>query len=291
MALAPALPSNLFTVPYLTIDEYKRAPTGVDLHGISGSTSEERDQELANVIARASGLVNVICKQNLAATTDIEQGRVRMDRSGEIFVATYRWPIIEVTELQVGSSPSNMAAVSLDEIFIEHSSFTVAQASLGLGSSQGPLQFSAVRPTTRAFAKWTYTNGWPCTTFRLAASSGAATLPLVNVDGIHTGTELTIYDGERTETVIVTGEPSGGNVPVTTTTEDHDAGINISSLPPAVKEAAILTTSALIKLRGNQAMVMRAINDSEPKSQNKDEPGFADITSARWILTPFMAFR
>lgn len=290
MTVAPSLPSTLFTVPYITVAEFKRAPTGVDIVGLSGTTTAERDAELTNVIARASGLVNTICRQNLAATTDVEQGRVRMNRDGEIFVQTHCWPVIEVNSLYLGATPSQMVSVDLTELFIQEGSFTVTQPSLALTTNQGPLQFAAISPTSRAFAKWTYVNGWPCTTATANAIAGATSITVADITGIHTGSKLTIYSDSTNETVTVTGEPSGHTVAITATVNAVTSGDTVTSLPPSIKQATISITSALIKLRGNQALVMRTIS-GEPTSQKEDSAGAADIRNAMFMLEPFRAVR
>jgi len=290
--VVPSLvPSVLFTVPYLTIDEYKRAPTGVDIKGLSSTTAQERDAELANVVARASGLVNVICRQNLAATVDTEQGRVRVNRDGEVFIQTACWPVVEVRQVLLGSTPSQLTTpLDLTEIFISDSAFTVLQVSLGLTSSVGPLQLGTLRPSVRAFARWTYVNGWPCTTLTATEIQGETEIDVADATGIHTGTRLTIYDDDKTETVTATAEPTGTTVPVTALAFAHaTVGVNVSSLPPAVKEAAILLTSALVKVRGNQALVMKSISDKAPTAQGKGSGYVSDVESAMWMLQPFKA--
>lgn len=299
MTLVPQLPSNLFTVPYLTTDEYKRSPTGVELKSmVTGASQAQQDQILADLISRASGLANNIVGQNLAATVDVEQGRVRMSRNGELVVQTSCWPIVEVRTLLVGSVPSQLAAVDLTELFIEHSAFTVVQSSLALSTSQGPLQLGTITPSFRAFARWTYVNGWPCTYLTAAMAAPAATsMHVADATGIHTGTVLTLYDavdsaaGTGTETVTVTGEPVANVVPISATLFKHTLGINVTSLPPAVKQAAIQLVSGLIKLKGNQAVVMRTISSNEPEPQKKDEPGIQDVRDAMWALHPYRAVR
>jgi hypothetical protein len=287
----PALPTVLYTVPYLTVDEYRRAPTGVDLVGLSPGTGAQRDAELANIIARASGLVNTVAFQNLAATSDTEQTRARMNRAGEITVQTRNWPIQDVQSVFFGPQPNELAQMDLTNLWIEDSSFTLAPPSLGLTSSQGALQFPMVGPSARGFAKYTYTNGWPCTTLANAPAQGATSIQVADKTGIHANTKLTIYDAANTETVTVTVEPVSTTLTVSATQFAHtNTGVSVTSLPPAIKEAAILMVSALIKLRGNQALIMRQINGSAEKD-NKNEPGHADVRDAVWILQPFRAVR
>lgn len=292
--IAPSLPSTLFTVPYLTVDEYKAAPTGVDLAGlVPGANQAQRDAALANLIARASGLINSVCSQNLAATLDTEVGRVKMNRRGEIFIQPHCWPIVEVVSVSVGTMPSNITAQNLTELFIDHSSMTLYQTSLGLTTSVGPLQLGGISPSYEAFGQWVYVNGWPCTSLKATAILGATSIQVQDSTGVHVGTKLVIYDQDNTETVTVTAEPLGSQtVAVSALAHAHaTVGVNVSSLPPAVKEAAIQMTSGLIKLKGNQALVMRSISSTEPEPQAKAKAGEGDIRSAAWMLQPFKAVR
>jgi hypothetical protein len=290
--LAPSQPSVQVTSPYLTVAEFQNAPTGVDLKGlVPGATNAQRDAELSNVILRASGIVNQIAGQNLAATTDIEQRRVRLNRSGEIFCQTECWPILAVNFLKVGGTPSAMSAVALTDLYIEHSSFTVAQPSLNISTSSGPLQFASISPTGQAYAQWSYENGWPVTRVTNSPAGGATSVIVADATGIHLGTKLTIYDADKTETVTVTVEPTTTTITVTALANAHTGPVMITSLPPAVKEAAILVTAALIKTRGSQALVMDSISQTKPKKQPFSGGEQSDIEMARWILEPFRAVR
>lgn len=293
--IAPSLPSTLFTVPYLTVADYKVAPTGVDLSSLlPGATAAQRDAALAQLIVRASGLVNFAAQQNLAATTDTEVGRVTMNRAGEITVQTHCWPIVEVQSFKLGADPSSMTAVTLTGFcFIEHSAFTITQPSLSLVTNQGPLQFQSIAPNMRAFGQWVYVNGWPVTTLKTAGTIGQTSIVVQDSTGVHVGTLLVIYDAENTETVTVTAEPLGSQtVACTALTKAHaTVGVTVSSIPAVVREAAIQMTSGLIKLKGNQAMAMRSISSTEPEPKAKSVSGTADITQAAWMLQPFKAVR
>jgi hypothetical protein len=75
--------------------------------------------------------------------------------------------------------------------------------------------------------------------------------------GIYPGTTLTMYDMPYDEqiTVASTYVPHTTPVPLTAGTQyAHATGVMVSNLAPAVKEAAILLTSALIKQRGSAAL-------------------------------------
>jgi hypothetical protein len=280
-----------FTVPYLTIDEYKRAPTAVDVGNLArGGSQAQQDAELANVIVRASAWVNGICNQNLAATRDTENGRVRVNRAGEYAVHPRYWPILEVVTFAAGSSPSALTNLDLTNCFIEEQLFTIPSTSITSGI--GPaLQFGATGFGDRAFAQWTYVNGWAVTTLAtVIAAAGATSVVVRDATGIYAGTRLTIYDAENTETFTVTSLV-GTTLTVPALTFAHaTAGVSISALPGTVKEAAVLLTSSLVKSRGNEAVVMAAI-DQQPATVTTNPSATRDAQMAKEMLIPFGVVR
>ena len=69
---------------------------------------------------------------------------------------------------------------------------------------------------------------------------------------------MTLFDAPYDEYVIVASnyEPHTSVVPLTAPLiYGHSAGVSITNLPKAIKQAAILMTSALIKQRGSGALI------------------------------------
>ena len=193
-----------------------------------------------------------------------------------------------------------MTSVPLTGTFIERHGFTTPVVSLGLFTSQGPLQFAQLSPFAPAFAQWTYVNGWPTTT--LAATSDAGDTVVVVADsqqvpgetvGIYPGTQLTLYDSQFTE--VATIESVSGTTLNTLAPLQFDhatVGISISALPPAVKEACILLTSAFVKSRGREAVVMAAVRQPGPNTTTNDFGGATgDAMLATSILQQFKTVR
>ena len=79
----PAAYTSTYTtrVPYLTVDEYKAAPTGVDVDQlIPGGTTAQNTAALADAIARGSSWADQICHQVLACTAQTEIKKMSTDR-------------------------------------------------------------------------------------------------------------------------------------------------------------------------------------------------------------------
>jgi hypothetical protein len=161
-------------------------------------------------------------------------------------------------------------------------------------SSQGPLGLG-FPATSRAetFIRYTYVNGWANTTTATTATAGATTLTVSEGVGITAGCSLRLYDGAITELVTVADSYTFGSTTVPLTSPiayTHAAGISVGNLPAAIKEAAILMTSAYLKIRGDAAMVMQVT--SNPSRQIDGSSGVAtDVAHVQQILKPFVRIR
>lgn len=284
------------TAPYLSSAEYKAAPTGVDVSNLApGGQAGTEDAVLAEVINDASGWVDDICDQILAATVDIEGRRLRVDRAGRLKIHPKNWPVLEVRDLQFGTSPSSMQPLAdLSSVWIEEQAIIVEMASLGLTSSAGPLQFGTVPPGREVYVRWTYVNGWPNTLLGADAAAAATSITVADTTGIYPAdatsgrlaTRLTVDTGSIMEQVTVTGTPTGGVVPVTALTYAHSKGVRVHTLPSPVKRATVLLTSALIKTRGEEALIMPQLGGGLPSlEQINAVPGAGkDVQDAKELL-------
>jgi hypothetical protein len=106
--------------------------------------------------------------------------------------------------------------------------------------------------------------------------------------------QFMVYDGSSTELLTVSSSfvatSGAGNLPLTSATKyAHASGISVSGLPPAVKQAAIFVTSAILKARGNAALVMQTLTPSTIQSANPSAAG--DLMSAWDLLKPYRRIR
>lgn len=287
--------SPLFSTPYLTIAEFKQAPTAVDVDDlVGGGTQAINDQELTNVIGRASSWIDSYCGQVLASTTDTEAMRARVDRRGFLTIHPRYWPITELVSLSYGSLPSNMASVSASTAWIESQSIVIPLQGVSTAFS-GPIQFSGNYSTSQEqFVSVTYVNGYANTVLSASVSASATALPVTDLAGFLPNSQFQVYDGSSTELLTVASSfaaVSGpGSLPLASPVAyTHAKGISVSALPPAVKQAAIYVTSAILKARGNATLVMGSLTPSTIQTAN---PAAANDLAAAWdILKPFRRIR
>jgi hypothetical protein len=296
MANAYTGTTNAFSTPYLTLAEYKSAPTSIDIDNLvfNSQDPDVQDAELANVIARASSWIDTFCNQVLAATTEQEQQRTRYSGDGSIRLHPRYNPIIALTSFQYGY-PNNLATLGDCSVaWLEEQEIIVPNATLGNWTSQGPLSFGAFGGgyANEVFVKYSYVTGYTNTVI-VTAVAAASTLTVANGTGITPGQMLKIYDGMYSENVTVASTYTFGSTTVPLVTPliySHDPGASISALPPAVKEAAILVTTAFLKTRGDSSMSMLVTTTPGTSLPNADKVG-QEIALSMQLLQPYRRVR
>lgn len=272
--------TQLLTVPYLTLEEYKAAPTAIDLDNLvfDSQDPEVQDNELRNVIARASSWMDTYCNQVLGATVETEQQRSRYSTDGSIRFHPRFSPIVALTDFNYGY-PTNMASLGDCSIaWIEDMEIIIPNAQLGTWTSQGPLSFGSYNggPGNQLFLNYTYVAGYANTTLEVANIVGATSITVVNGTGIIAGQMLTMYDGINTELITVADTYVFGSktIPLTRPLVNiHLIGTSVSALPPAIKQAAILVTTAMLKVRGDSSMTMAVTTQPTMSTQGADRFG------------------
>ena len=289
--------THQFSTPYLTLDEFKNAPTAIDIDNLvfNSQDPDVQDAELSNVIARASSWVDTYCNQVLAATTEQEQQRTRISADGTIRLHPRYNPIIALTSFQYGNPSTELQTIQDCSVaWVEDSQLIVPYALLSTTySSQGPLQFGfPTSPRVETYVKYSYVAGYANSTI-VTATSGQSTLTVADGTGITAGLTLKIYDGYNSEFVTVDSTYTFGSktVPLTSAlSASHASGISISALPPAIKEATILVTTAFLKVRGDNSMVMAISTSAGPALPGKEKLG-EDIALAQQLLLPYRRVR
>ena len=248
--------------PYLTVAEYKNAPTAIDIDNlVVNGNAQAQDNELARVILRASSYMDEYFNQNLVATQNVETQRVRMNGEGYISLHPFHNPIVSLEAFLYGATPNQLYALGdCSSAWFEDQQIIIPVSNLlSTWTSQGPLQFGIPSNGNRIFVKYTYVAGFANTTIATAASAGDTSITVDDGTGIVAGQMLRIYDTQYTETVYVASTYTYGSktVPLTTAlVYSHQAGIAIGNLPNAIKEACILITTAFLKARGDGSLSM-----------------------------------
>ena len=289
--------TRMFAAPYLTVQEYKDAPTAIDINNlvVGALDPAAQDAELANNIARASAWIDTYCNQVLAATIEVEQQRVRFKPNGFIAIHPNNAPVVALTSLSYGTDPNNMTAVDdCSYAWMENQQilFPSGQMSNTM-SSAGPLSFGFPSyPGAEVFVRYTYVNGY-ANALVVTANAGDTQLVVDDATGFTAGLTLRIYDGMSTENVTVDASYVFGSttVPlVAALNYDHAQGVSISALPPSVKQAAILVTTAFLKVRGDTGMVMAVTNQPSQAVPGSSNIG-QDIAMAQELLKPLRRIR
>lgn len=287
--------SPLFSTPYITIAEFKQAPTGVDVDDlVGGGSGAVNDQELANVIARACSWIDSHCNQVLASTVDTDSFRARVSRDGFLKVHPRYFPVTEVVSASYGSNPQSMNALDPTTAWIEPMSVIFPMNNL-LTTFFGQIQFgNPYSLTSEQFVTITYVNGYPNALLASSSLSGVSTLAVNDLTGFLPNQKFQVYDGATTELLTVSSsfvpaQGAGNLVLASPTSYAHNAGVSVSALPPAVKQAAIFMTASVLKARGNATLVMQTLTPSQFMESNP--AAMNDYQAALDLLKPYRRMR
>jgi hypothetical protein len=245
--------------PYITIAEYKNAPTSLDYNNlVVGGNANAQDAELSRVILRATSYLNEYLNQDLHANPVTETQRVRMSNEGYIFLHPNKNPIISLSAFQWGSSPTNLQTLNdPSQCWFESQQICIPLSQINTTyTSSGPLAFGSYGPRIPLFTKYTYIAGYVNTTCN--GTLGVSSLTVFNPSGILPGETYRIIDGANAESVTVASNYTYGSttVPLTAPLAHSHVGAGFSNMPFAIKQATILMTSAFIKQRGDASMTM-----------------------------------
>ena len=280
---------------YLTIAEYKNAPTSIDFDNlVVGGNANAQDAELANVIMRASSYMDAHLNRNLTATTYVETQRTRMTSEGFIALHPDNAPVVQLSDFQYGSNPLNLITLpDCSQTWFENQQIIIPLSQLSTSySSQGPLAFGGGFPRQQIFMKYTYVAGYVNTRI-VTATATQSTLTVKSGAGIIAGQILHIYDGALSEDVTVASTYINGSTTVPLTTalvSTHAAGVAIGNMPMTIKQACILITTAFIKMRGDNSMTMQITTSPTANVDGAQRYG-GDIASALEMIKLYRRIR
>jgi hypothetical protein len=280
---------------YLTVAEYKNAPTSIDYDNlVVGGNSGAQDAELANVIMRASSYMDAHLNRNLTATTYVETQRSRMTNEGYVALHPDNAPVIQLSDFQYGGNPLNLITLpDCSQTWFENQQIIIPLSQISTSySSQGPLAFGGGYPRQEIFMKYTYVAGYVNTRI-VTATATQSTLTVKSGAGIIAGQTLNIYDGALSEIVTVASTYVNGSTTVPLTTaliSTHAAGVAIGNLPTTIKQACILITTAFLKMRGDNSMTMQMTTSATGNVDGAQRFG-GDIASALEMIKLYRRVR
>lgn len=287
--------------PYITAAEYSNAPTAMDTSNlISGGSAPAQLTALTETIGRASSWVDQFtCGAwgTLCATQNVETGRVWGSRDGTLRIHPKYWPILSVDAFSyaplgnqyqsaTGFTNTQASVTPSGNVWIEPQEFIVApygSLGVGLGAAYGI-------STQEYTCQYTYTNGWPNTSIAASVAAGSASISVAVATGLYPGTMLTIYDLPNDEPVTVASTYTIGSttVPLTSALQyPHATTATVTNLPPAIKQATILATTAFIKQRGSGALIVSDMGATTKQQTGFSQNAGSDWSEAEYMLEPF----
>lgn len=295
LAVNPRNIALLNRVPYLSVAEYSTSPEALDLSNlVQGGSGNDQTASLARVIARASSWIDQYCFPvgsggTLAASLDTDNGWSRIRRDGYMPLICRFKPVLELDSCSFGWVPSQLnALVDTADIIFGEKVIWIPTWGVNPTSTWPPAQ-----PVTtgRAFAQWSYVDGYPHTVLTATATAGTSALDVASTLGAYPGTQLVVNDDASTETVTVSTVTPGiltlaAPLVYTHTPPAAPGTITVSALPAAVNQAAILLVSVLLETRGDNSIVLDSsgnMTTAKPGASGADQA----LSVVGELLDPF----
>lgn len=295
IGVSPQTPFSEYA--YVTTQEYRNSPSALDIDNlVVGGNEQAQDAELRNIILRASSFLDEFLNQNLTASTQVETQRTRFQANGFLAIHPNQNPIIALEDFSYGSVPGQLSTLSdLSSTWFEDQQFIVPTSNLTLTwSSQGPLSFGGMgggSMATQIYCQYTYTAGY--VNNAIVSANAGDMFMTVNPTGVVANNVFRIYDGAKSETVMVAPTYNYGDaiVPLTTPLlHTHSAGVTFGNMPNAIKQATLLVTNAFIKVRGDTSLTMNITTQPSTNIGNDQRFG-KDIALALEMVNLYRRIR
>lgn len=248
------------STPYVSAAAFTAHPTYMDLDDLRSGSSSDADQtaELVNLLLMASDWANNRAGQNLAAHTVVQNCRARFDRYGNLRIHPDDTPVIAVTSVAYGWSPTALTTVSATSAWVEDGRQIVIPLGGSGGAWSGSLQFGAPSPGGEVFVQLIYIAGFVATQLSAAADADATMLTVADPTGIVPGGTYRVWEpgSEEDVTVSPTWVPPAAAVPIvpaavtlaSPTSFAHAAGHDVSGMPSDMRMAVTnYAVSALMR--------------------------------------------
>lgn len=285
-----------FDLTYLTLAEYKNAPTSIDFNNlVVGGNASAQDAELSNMILRASSFMDEYLNQNLNASLQTETQRIRATPEGYLAVHPFNSPIISLNNFAYGGNPNGLVVLNdCSGAWFEDEQIIIPINQIGSSTTTiGALSFSGGGAgRNRLFCRYSYVAGFVDNLIQ-SATAGASFMTVQDGTGVTPGMSIRMYDGASSETATVSSAYVYGSLTIPFTaplTFSHTSGVAFGNMPGAVKQACILATTAFIKARGDGAMTM-AITTSASKAATGANVYGDDLATALIMLSQYRRIR
>lgn len=243
-------------VPYVSAAAFRAHPTYLDTDGLRVGDPDPvaQEAELNNILLGASSWADNQCNQPLGAHVKTQQFRQRLNRYGRLSVHADDNPVVAVTRLAWGYTPSNLNAITdLSGVWIEDGrQILVPLPGPSIPVSAG-LQFGG--PSGEVFVQLSYAAGYVTTLVAAAATVGVTALTVSDATCIVPGGQYRIWEpgAEETVTVSPSWTPVAGPtsspvaVPLVSPTRfAHTAGHDFSGLPAEARTAVVQYATATL---------------------------------------------
>jgi hypothetical protein len=265
--------------PYLTVAEFREAESGQYLDAFS-------DKALQALMEEVSGWCDEVAMQKLQATQDVEDlslwpssRRAVWRPDGSIFVMTEFSPIISIDKVELSFDGVTYSTLSWTAKRRTRQSFTVYPT----GVSAFPSGSSGAAST---WVRFTYTDGYPNAFLTASALALATSISIDDPTGVRPADTMHVYDPTNgNEQVIV----AGGYVVGSTTVPlvgalryAHAAGVRVSELPVAVKNAAVIAADTHINVPGRQQLQVDTSGSAHMTAPTPDQMPTAERMLVRY---------
>jgi hypothetical protein len=236
------------SIPYVSAAAFTAHPTYLDLDDLrSGSTSDaDQTAELVNVLLMASDWADNRAGQNLGAHTVVQNCTARFDRGGNLRLHPDNTPVLSVSSIAYGYTPTALTTVTSPSTWVEDSRVIISSFAGG-GPWSGSLQFGSPVSGGEVFVQLTYTAGWVATQLTNATSAAATTLTVADPTGILPGQTYRVWEPGFEEDVTVSTswvppQPTALIVPTAVTLAAptlyaHTGGHDFSGMPTDMRLA------------------------------------------------------
>lgn len=274
---------------YLTVQEFRNAPTAIDCNSlVPGGTVAQNDAELTNIIRRASSWVNQLCKMpTLEASSNTETKEVCLNNAGVLRIHPNMVPIISLADSikykVTPNSPWVPLSIAATMVFDRYFMITNLIESITFPNTSYRTPYAKWNmKNSPIIIQYTYVNGYPNTVLTEDCLYNTNTIKVKSVTGMVNQT-LTIYDGDRSEDVVISSVVGDVVTLKSPMIFGHTAGIAVSALPDSVKQATILLAAYLINERGSLSISM-----GEQSMQGLKHSIGTDVSIAKEMLRPFV---